>query len=154
MRCASISPKRPSSPFARKWETKETWEPEVNGNAALDNMDKEEALPLVTQMRWTSMPSPPETPSAKKKRNGSWQKGDASSVSNKDTCPGTAQRSPVARMPPLPVPSPHETLCHPLECKPYVWMMRKWLLPHQNQRKEWTMSSTPLGTLMKEKGRS
>jgi Retrotransposon gag protein len=44
--------KRPSSPSDHRIVTRETWGPEPSGRDALDNADKEEVLPLATQMRW------------------------------------------------------------------------------------------------------
>jgi hypothetical protein len=89
-----------------------------------------------------------------KRSNDLWQKGDASSANNKDTYPETVQRSLATRTPPLPIPSPHET--HPLllEPEPHKQTMKKQSSPHQNPRKESTMSLTPSDTLTMEKGKS
>jgi hypothetical protein len=65
----STSPRKPSSPFAHQWETREIWGQGTNSSTTLDNADKEEAPPLVTQMRWMLTPSVPETPSAMKKND-------------------------------------------------------------------------------------
>jgi hypothetical protein len=153
-RCTSTSPRKPSFLSTHLWGIKGTWEQETSGNDTLDNADKGEAPPLVTQMRWMLTPSTPGTPSVRRRNDDLWQKGNVSSANNKDTCLETVQRSPVAQTLPLPTPSPHEAH-HPLrEPKPHEQTMKKQLSPHQNQRKELMMSSTPSDISTRESDKS
>jgi hypothetical protein len=102
-----------------------------------------------------STPLVPETPSAKRRNDDSWQKADVSSVSNKDICPETAQRNQADQTPPTPTLNPPiMLLLLLLKSELREQTTKKQLSPHQNQRKQLMMSSTPSGTLTKERDRS
>jgi hypothetical protein len=86
--------------------------------------------------------------------DNSWQKDDASSANNKDTCLDTVQRNQATRTMPLLVLNPPVMPHLLLESKLHMQMMKKRLSLHQNQRKGLMMSSTPSGTLIKERDKS